>query len=82
MKETLDLDLSQERKEEEFGDVIFSLINYARFKGIDPETALERINLKFKTRFEYIEANADRDLEEMSLEEMDKLWNEAKTPKP
>jgi XTP/dITP diphosphohydrolase len=78
MKETLDLDLSQERKEEEFGDVIFSLINYARFKGIDPETALERVNLKFKTRFEYIEANADRDLEEMSLEEMDKLWNEAK----
>ena len=67
MKETLDLDLSQERKEEEFGDVIFSLINYARFKGIDPETALERINLKFKTRFEYIEANADRDLEEMSF---------------
>ena len=82
MKETLDKDLSQERKEEEFGDVIFSMINYARFKGIDPETALERINLKFKTRFEYIEANADRDLEEMSLEEMDKLWNEAKTPNP
>ncbi len=78
MKETLDQDLSQERKEEEFGDVIFSLINYARFKGIDPETALERINLKFKNRFEYIEENADRDLNEMSLEEMDKLWNEAK----
>lgn len=78
MKETLDQNLSQERKEEEFGDVIFSMINYARFKGIDPETALERINLKFKTRFEYIEKNADRDLEEMSLEEMDKLWNEAK----
>ena len=78
MKETLDEDLSQERKEEEFGDVLFSMINYARFKGIDPETALERINLKFKTRFEYIEANADRDLNDMSLEEMDKLWNEAK----
>lgn len=78
MKETLDQDLSQERKEEEFGDVIFSLINYARFKGIDPETALERINLKFKNRFEYIEENADRDLTEMSLEEMDQLWNEAK----
>ncbi len=78
MKETLDQDLSQERKEEEFGDVIFSLINYARFKGIDPETALERINLKFKNRFEYIEENADRDLTDMSLEEMDKLWNEAK----
>ncbi|MFK7772742.1 MAG: nucleoside triphosphate pyrophosphohydrolase [Saprospiraceae bacterium] len=82
MKETLDKDLSQERKEEEFGDVIFSMINYARFKGIDPETALERINLKFKKRFEYIEANADRDLNDMSLEEMDKLWNEAKTPNP
>jgi XTP/dITP diphosphohydrolase len=78
MKETLDQDLSQERKEEEFGDVIFSLINYARFKGIDPETALERINLKFKNRFEYIEENAERDLTDMSLEEMDKLWNEAK----
>lgn len=78
MKETLDQDLSQERKEEEFGDVIFSMINYARFKGIDPETALERINLKFKNRFEYIEENADRDLTDMSLEEMDKLWNEAK----
>ncbi len=79
MKETLDLDMPQDKKEEEFGDVIFSLINYARFKGIDPETALERINLKFKTRFEYIEANADKDLNDMSLEEMDKLWNEAKT---
>jgi XTP/dITP diphosphohydrolase len=62
----------------EFGDVIFSMINYARFKGIDPETALERINLKFKNRFEYIEKNAEKDLNEMTLEEMDKLWNEAK----
>ena len=78
MKETLDLDLSQERKEEEFGDVLFSLINYARFKNIDPETALERINRKFKKRFEYIEANAHKDLNEMTLEEMDLLWNEAK----
>ena len=69
---------NQEKTEQEFGDVLFSMINYARFKGIDPETALERINLKFKTRFEYIEANADRDLNDMSLEEMDKLWNEAK----
>ena len=78
MKETLDLDLPQEKKEEEFGDVIFSLINYARFKNIDPETALERINQKFKKRFEYIEANAQKDLNDMSLEEMDSLWNEAK----
>ncbi|GLR15657.1 nucleoside triphosphate pyrophosphohydrolase [Portibacter lacus] len=67
-----------EEAEDEFGDVLFSLINYARFKGIDPETALEKVNRKFKTRFEYIEENADRPLEEMSLTEMDELWNEAK----
>ena len=78
MKETLDEDFSQERKEEEFGDVLFSMINYERFKGIDPETALERTNRKFKTRFEYIEAKADKDLNDMSLDEMDKLWNLAK----
>jgi len=70
---------SIEKKEEEFGDILFSLINYARFEGIDPETALEKVNKKFKKRFEYIEAKADRDLNDMSLEEMDALWNEAKT---
>ena len=72
------LELPQEKKEEEFGDVLFSLINYARFQGIDPETALERVNQKFKKRFEYIEANASRRLEEMSLAEMDALWEKAK----
>jgi len=77
-KETIDQDMSQERREEEFGDLLFSLINYARFQNIDPETALERINKKFKSRFEYIEANAPKDLMEMSLDEMDALWNEAK----
>jgi len=65
-------------REEEFGDVLFSLINYARFQGIDPETALERVNQKFKRRLEYIEAHADRALTDMSLAEMDALWNEAK----
>ena len=65
-------------REEEFGDILFSLINYARFEGIDPETALERVNRKFKSRFEYIERHAERSLEEMSLAEMDALWNEAK----
>jgi XTP/dITP diphosphohydrolase len=64
--------------EDEFGDVIFALINYARFKGIDPETALEKVNKKFKRRFEYIEAHAKKDLQAMSLQEMDNLWNEAK----
>lgn len=77
-KEVVDAGGSQERKEEEFGDILFSLINYARFEKIDPETALERINHKFKRRFEYIEDQAERPLEEMSLEEMDALWNEAK----
>jgi MazG family protein len=78
-KETLDEQASQEKREEEFGDVLFSLVNYARFQGIDPETALERVNQKFKKRFEYIEANAPRALTEMSLEEMDALWNQAKS---
>jgi XTP/dITP diphosphohydrolase len=64
--------------EEEFGDVLFSLVNYARFIGVDPETALERVNRKFKSRFEYIEKNAPRPLAEMTLAEMDVLWNEAK----
>ncbi len=81
-KETLQEHQAQVKKEEEFGDVLFSLINYARFQGIDPETALERVNQKFKKRFEYIEANAPKDLEEMTLEEMDALWNAAKTAAP
>ncbi len=69
---------TKEQREDEFGDILFSLINYARFNGIDPETALEKVNRKFKKRFEYIEAHADKSLEEMSLEEMDALWDEAK----
>lgn len=69
---------SAERKTEELGDVLFSLINYARFNKIDPEQALQNANHKFKSRFEYIESNATKPLEEMSLEEMDALWDEAK----
>ncbi len=80
MQEVLDdPEASFQEKELEFGDVLFSLINYARFQGIDPETALEKVNQKFKSRFEYIEAHANRPLEEMKLEEMDALWNEAKS---
>ncbi len=67
-----------EEIEDEFGDILFSLINYARFQDIDPETALEKVNLKFKRRFEYIEAHAPKALKEMTLEEMDALWVEAK----
>jgi len=68
----------QDHIEEEFGDVLFSMINYARFIGVDPETALEKINKKFKSRFEYIEQHSPRPLTDMSLQEMDDLWNEAK----
>ncbi len=64
--------------EEEFGDLLFSLVNYARFQGIDPEAALEKINIKFKKRFEYIEAHASKELVDMNLEEMDALWEESK----
>lgn len=79
LEEALQNEENQSRKEEEFGDVIFSLINYARYEKIDPETALERINKKFKFRFEYIEAHASKNLSEMTLTEMDALWNEAKS---
>ncbi len=68
----------REKAEMEFGDILFSLINYARFVGINPETALERVNQKFKFRFEYIEKKAPKPLTQMTLDEMDALWNEAK----
>ena len=67
--------------EDEFGDVLFSLINYARFIKINPETALERTNKKFMQRFQYIEAQAkksDKSIENLSLVEMEKLWQAAK----
>jgi len=76
-RQTIDENMPQAKREEEFGDVLFSLVNYARWQGIDPETALERVNQKFKRRFEYIEQNADRELRDMSLAEMDQLWEEA-----
>lgn len=67
--------------EAEFGDVLFSLVNYSRFLKIDAENALERTNKKFITRFQYIEKKAaekGKSLDEMTLGEMDELWNEAK----
>jgi XTP/dITP diphosphohydrolase len=67
--------------EEEFGDLLFSLVNYSRFVGVNAEDALEKTNRKFKKRFEYIEAEARKkglNLKEMTLAEMDVLWNEAK----
>lgn len=78
LREAINLKQDQEAIEEEFGDVLFALINYARYIKVDPETALEKTNKKFKSRFEYIEKHASKPIEEMSLEEMDLLWNEAK----
>ena len=70
-----------EKMEEEFGDVLFSLINYARFVGINPETALEKTNKKFIKRFQYLEEKIKQEgknLQTMSLEEMEKYWQKAK----
>ncbi|MBK9103325.1 MAG: nucleoside triphosphate pyrophosphohydrolase [Saprospiraceae bacterium] len=77
-KEVVEQKASKAALEDEFGDILFSLINYARYKGIDPETSLERVNQKFKRRFEYIEENAPKPLKEMTLGEMDVLWDMAK----
>ncbi len=70
-----------EKAEEEFGDLLFSLVNYARFINVNPENALEKTNKKFIKRFQYLERKAKehgRDLKDMSLSEMDVYWNEAK----
>ena len=75
---------NQEKMEQEFGDVLFSLINYARFLNIDPESALERTNKKFKYRFELMEAFAKEnglDLAKMSLDEKNNLWDSIKAKK-
>lgn len=73
--------IDQEKAEGEFGDLLFSLINYARFININPEDALEKTNRKFIRRFQYLEGKArenGRNLHDMSLAEMDVFWNEAK----
>lgn len=65
----------------EFGDLLFSLVNYARFIDIDPEEALERTNLKFIKRFQYLETASNKDgknISEMTLAEMDEYWEKAK----
>ncbi len=70
--------------ENEFGDLIFSLVNYARFVGINPEDALEKTNKKFIKRFTYLETEAKKEglsIANMSLDEMDKYWEEAKQKK-
>jgi XTP/dITP diphosphohydrolase len=71
----------KEAIEAEFGDVLFSMINYARFLGVDPESALERTNKKFIKRFTYLEQQAKlqgKNIKDMTLAQMEVYWQEAK----
>ena len=67
-----------ENMEEEFGDLLFALVNFARFEKINPDIALNKTINKFIERFEYIEKNSTKDLKQMTLNEMDELWEESK----
>ncbi|MEN3324506.1 nucleoside triphosphate pyrophosphohydrolase [Mariniflexile soesokkakense] len=72
----------QKAMESEFGDVLFSMVNYARFLNINPENALERTNKKFSKRFQYLEEKSkaiNKPLKDMTLAEMDVFWEEAKS---
>lgn len=84
-KESFDIETGEtinvKEAEGEFGDLLFSLVNYSRFVDINPETALERTNKKFISRFQYMEEASKKDgkvLSDMSLTEMDNYWNKAK----
>jgi XTP/dITP diphosphohydrolase len=73
--------VDHEKREDELGDVLFALVNYARFIKVNPEDALERTNRKFIRRFQYLEEKAkenNKPLDQMTLDEMDVFWNEAK----
>ena len=73
--------MDQKKATDEFGDLMFSLVNAARLYHINPDNALERTNQKFIRRFNYVEQKTlqqGRSLKDMTLEEMDALWNEAK----
>ena len=75
------LENNLEKAEAEFGDLLFALVNYARFCGINPEDALEKTNRKFIRRFTYMEEQVNalnKKLDNLSLEEMDVFWNNAK----
>ncbi|HOH84622.1 MAG TPA: nucleoside triphosphate pyrophosphohydrolase, partial [Bacteroidales bacterium] len=81
LKNEVENNLSIEKTEQEFGDLIFALINYARYINVNPEDALEKTNIKFIKRFSFIEKKAKesgRRIQELSLAEMDSYWNESK----
>ena len=85
LKEEIESESDPKRIESELGDVLFSIINYARFVDVDPELALERTNKEFIKRFQYLESESKKDgkeMSEMTLEEMDVYWNAAKKLKP
>ena len=77
-----EMDKNSVNKEEEFGDLLFALVNYARHQHIHPEDALEKTNRKFIKRFQYIENKAianGKSIADLSLDEMENLWQEAKS---
>jgi len=81
LQEEVESNADAARIEDEFGDVLFSMINYSRFIGVNPEDALERTNKKFIKRFQFLEVEAEkegRQLSDMSLEEMEAIWQRAK----
>jgi len=85
LKEEVGKGSSVEKKEDELGDLLFAIVNYARFIDVNPEDALERTNRKFIQRFQYLEEKAkklNKPLKDMTLAEMDVFWEEAKTWKP
>ena len=82
LKTEVDKGESKEEMENELGDLMFSIVNYARFIGVNPEDALEKTNRKFIHRFQHLESKAKdmgKSLKDMSLAEMDVFWEEAKT---
>jgi XTP/dITP diphosphohydrolase len=81
LKHEVDKNAPKEKIEDEFGDILFALVNYARYIGVNPEDALEKTNKKFIRRFQYIETESAKDgkkVESMTLEQMDIYWNKAK----
>ena len=81
LREVVEDDHNPLRKEDELGDLLFAIVNYARFIDVNPEDALERTNRKFIQRFQYLEEEAkktQKPLNEMTLEEMDVFWHDAK----
>ncbi len=81
LKHEVEISRDKNKMEHELGDLIFALVNYARFIGVNPEDALERTNKKFINRFQHLESKAKamgKSLKDMTLEEMDVFWEEAK----